>query len=59
MCVRVCERKSEIDLWEKAANGTKRDAMFRTSCEGAGGQGRRALLHVNIDNNLKINQVVI
>jgi len=33
--------------------------MIRTGCEGAGKQGRHALLHVNIDNNLKINQVVI
>ena len=33
--------------------------MIRTGCEGVGGQGCHALLHVNIDNNLKINQVVI
>ena len=43
----------------KSNHGTERDAMIQSSCEGVGGQGCHALLHVNIDNNLKINQVVI
>ena len=55
MCVCVCERKSEINEWEKETNGTERDAMIRTSCEGVGRKGCHALLHLNIDKNLKIN----